>query len=49
MSNIYFADHQKRQLVDFLKKYPRIFYVKNFLEFAFEKNQNYQCFDTQIQ
>ena len=32
MSTIYFTNYQKRQLVDFLKKYPYIFYVKNCLE-----------------
>ena len=45
MTTIYFTDHQKRQLVDFLKKYSSIIYVKNYLErvfqkFAFEKTKS---------
>ena len=37
MTTIYFSNHQKRQLVDFLKKYPCIIYVKNCLEYEFQK------------
>ena len=37
MTTIYFTDHQKRQIVDFLKKYSSIIYVKNYLEREFEK------------
>ena len=53
MSTIYFTNHQKRQLVNFLKKYPRIIYVQNCLDCKFQKftlkqNQKYQCLDTEI-
>ena len=37
MTTIYFTNHQKVQLVEFLKKYPCIIYVKNCLECKFEK------------
>ena len=37
MATIYFTNHQKRQLVEFLKKYPYIIYVKNCLEREFQK------------
>ena len=37
MTAIYFTNHQKRQLVDFLKKYPCIIYVKKCLEYEFQK------------
>ena len=37
MSAIYFSNHQKRQLVDFLKKYPYIIYVKSCHECEFRK------------
>ena len=39
MATIYFTNHQKRLFkeVDFLKKYPCIIYVKNCLEFEFQK------------
>ena len=37
VATIYFTNHQKRQLVDFLKKYPYIIYVKNCLEREFQK------------
>ena len=37
MATIYFINHQKRQLVDFSKKYPYIIYVKNCLEREFPK------------
>ena len=37
MTTIYFTNHQKRQLVDFLKKYPCIIYVKNCHECEFQK------------
>ena len=54
MTTIHFTNHQKQQLVDFLKKYPCIVYVKNcheceFQKFALEQNQKYQCLDTEIQ
>ena len=32
MTTIYLTNHQKRQLVDFLRQCPRIIYVKNCLE-----------------
>ena len=34
-TTIYFNNHQKRQLVDFLKKYTFIIYVKNCLKCEF--------------
>ena len=37
MTTIYFTNHQKIQLVDFLKKYPCIIYVKNCLKCEFQK------------
>ena len=37
MTPIYFTNHQKRQLVDFLKKYPCIIYVKSYLKCEFKK------------
>ena len=37
MTTIYFTNHQKRQLVDFLKKYPCIIYVKYCRECEFAK------------
>ena len=37
MSTIYFTNHKKGQLVDFLKKYPCIIYAKNYLECKFQK------------
>ena len=37
MITIYFTNHQKRQLVNFLKKYPYIIYLKNSLEREFQK------------
>ena len=37
MTTIYFTNHQKGQLVDFLKKYPCIIYVKDCLEREFQK------------
>ena len=37
LTTIYFTNHQKRQLVDFLKKYPCIIYVKNCHEQEFQK------------
>ena len=36
-TTIYFTDHLKQQLFDFLKKYPCIIYVKNCLESDFQK------------
>ena len=50
MTIICFISHQKRQLVDFLKKYPRIIYVKNALNVAFKslhskKTKKYQSLD----
>ena len=52
MTTIYFTNHLKRQLVDFLKKYPCIIYVKNCLECVFQKfalkwKQKYQSLDTE--
>ena len=32
MTTIYLTNHQKRQLVDFLRQCPRIIYAKNCLE-----------------
>ena len=32
MTTIYLTNHQKRQLVDFLRQCPRIIYVKNCFE-----------------
>ena len=37
MTPIYFTNYQKRQLVDFLKKYPCIIYVKSYLKCEFKK------------
>ena len=37
MTTIYFTNRQKVQLVDLLKKYPSIIYVKNCLECEFKK------------
>ena len=34
---IYFTNYQKRQLVDVLKKYPCIIYVKSYLKCEFKK------------
>ena len=36
MTIIYFTNHQKRQLADFLKKYSYTIYVKNCLERGFQ-------------
>ena len=36
MTTIYFNNHQKRQLVDFLKKYTFISYVKYCLKCEFQ-------------
>ena len=36
MTTIYFTNHQKGQLVDFLKKYPCVIYVKNALNVNFK-------------
>ena len=54
MTTICFISHEKRQLVDFLKKYPCIIYVKNALNVAFKslhskKTKKYQSLDHQIQ
>ena len=45
LTTIYFNNHHERQLVDFLKKYPCIIYVKNGPECKF---QNCQYLDTEI-
>ena len=37
MTTIYFTNHRKIQLLNFLKKYSCIIYVKNYLECEFEK------------
>ena len=37
ITTIYFTNHQKRQFVNFLKKYPCILYVKNYLGCKFKK------------
>ena len=37
MTTIYFTKYQKRQLVDYLKKYPCIIHVKNALNVNFKK------------
>ena len=37
IATIHFTNYQKRQFVDFLKKYPYIIYVKNCLEREFQK------------
>ena len=37
MAPIYFTYYQKRQLVDFLEKYPCIIYVKSYLRREFKK------------
>ena len=34
---IYFTNHQKRQLLDFLNKYPCIIYVKSYIKCKFQK------------
>ena len=54
MNAIYFTNHQKRQIVDFLKKYSCIIYVTNclgckFQKFTLKQNQKYQCPDTEIE
>ena len=54
MTPIYFTIYRKRHLVDFLKKYPWIIYMKSYLKcefrkFALELNQKYQCLNTEIQ
>ena len=36
MTIIYVLNQQKRELVDILKKYPCIIYVKKWLEFEFQ-------------
>ena len=36
MTTICFTNHQKRELVDFLKKYPCIFYIKIVLNVNFK-------------
>ena len=36
MTTICFTNHQKRELVDFLKKYPCIFYIKIALNVNFK-------------
>ena len=36
MTTIYLTNHQKGQLVDFLKKYPCVIYVKNALNVNFK-------------
>ena len=36
MTTIHFTNHQKRQLVDFLTKYPYVIYVKNALNLNFK-------------
>ena len=48
MTTVYFTNNQKRQVVDFLKKYACIIYVNNCLECEFQKsvleqNHKYQC------
>ena len=53
MTTIYFSNHQKRQLDNFLKKHPCIIYVTNCLErefqkLAIEQNKKYQCLKTEI-
>ena len=35
MTTVYFTSHQKRQLVDFSKRYASIIYVKNALNVKF--------------
>ena len=52
--SIYFTNHQKRQFVDFFKKYPCIIYVKSyfkceFKKFALEQKQKYQCLNIELQ
>ena len=37
MTAIYFTNHQKRQIVDFLKKYPCIIHLKHCLKCKFQK------------
>ena len=54
MTTIKYTNHQKRQLVYFLKKYPRLIFVTNCLECRFQKftleyNQKYQCLDNEVQ
>ena len=36
MTTIYFTNHQKAQLLEFLKKYPCVIYVKNALNVNFK-------------
>ena len=36
MTTIYFTNYQKRQLIDYLKKYPCIIHVKNALNVNFK-------------
>lgn len=46
MTTIYFTNHQKGQLVDFLKKYPCVIYVKNALNVNFKSlhsKKNQKC------
>ena len=38
MTTVYFTNNQKRQVVDFLKKYACIIYVSNCLECEFQKS-----------
>ena len=54
MTTIYLSDQQKRQLADFLKKYPCMIFVASCLErklqkVTLEQNQKYQWLDTEIQ
>ena len=37
MTTIYFTNYQKRQLAGFLKEYPCIIYVKNFIKCELKK------------
>ena len=37
MITIFFTNHQKRQFVDFFKKYSCFIYVTNCLEYKFQK------------
>ena len=53
MTTIYFSNHLKRQLDDFLKKHPCIIYVtkclaREFQKLAIEQNKKYQCLKTEI-
>ena len=52
-NDLYFTNHQKRQLVEFLKKYPCLTCVTNCFECKIQKfklkyNQKYQYLDTEI-